>query len=436
QCQNSHPEILRLEKIIASFNSQYISKDSQVKIHNTTSYTNIKSTVQPSVQNNNNTNVKNKIVIKKSKKVKANKNSVKQSKYFFGSYKSGLDLICSNNKIVTNNKMDNDRVSKLPMQPDLPNAPPSEKTKFHNKFHNSFTKELDKAHKQELKMLTVTSNGHTQFQLTNSCEKFLPGAMNSVSSLTIPTHTFGIMNTPQRIKVTNESFNTPTTVKNITPNLFWINVNNSFIHSLVDTGSEYSSIRSDLISKFNLQITPLPDNEYDYSVGIAGHVPIEGTVVLRIKLLDIDLGEHLFKVIPKLSEDTDEIVLGIDFLIKKELMYCGDRRILKGYHPEYHLWTYQSTTNSVTRIWSEIECRIKSGIKLRPHSKKVVSVNVDLQPYLVGRDNRYDVKNFSYGTEINLIRPLNTDDMPYEHLIDLENPQFELDNQSSYLLNY
>ncbi|CAF4051391.1 unnamed protein product [Rotaria magnacalcarata] len=464
QCQNSHPDILRLEKIIASFNSQYISKESQVKTYNISSHNNIKSSVQPSVQNNNNTNVKNKKVAKKHKKVKVNKNSVKQSKYFRDhtdkkditddwdikdkSKRSDLDIIYSNNKVVTNNKRDNDRVKTLSMQPDLPNKPPSEKTKFHNKFHNSFTKELDKTHKQELKMLTVTSNGHTQFELVGSCEKFNPGAMNTVSSLTIPTHIFGIMNTPQRIKVINESFNTPTTVKNITPNLFWVNVNNSFIHSLVDTGSEYSSIRSDLIAKLNLQITPLPDNECDYSVGLAGHIPIEGTVVLKIKFLDIDLGEHLFKVIPKLSEDTDEIVLGIDFLIKKELIYCGDRRILRGYHPDYHIWTYQSTTNSVTRIWSEIDCKIKTGIKIKPYSKQVVSVNVDLQPHLVDRDTRYDVD-----TEINLIRTLTTDDMPYEHLgkydlryytsfpenlyiVDLVDPQLEINNQSSHLLKY
>ncbi|CAF3518661.1 unnamed protein product [Rotaria socialis] len=341
------------------------------------------------------------------------------------------------------------------MQSDLPDVKIPFEQDLNEKCNPDWVKLLDKqCNTITIKSMIFIDKGHVVGHIVHNTDALPYGAICPVQSLTVPTtHTFGVMNTPIRIPVTNESFNTPTTVRNVTPNLFWVNVNGFFIHSLVDTGSEYSSIREDTLATFNIQATPLADSEINYSLGIAGKVPVLGTVVLNVKFLDIDLKEHLFKVIPKINDETDKIVLGHDFLVQKEIIYCGDRRILRGYDSEFHMWTYQSKLNSVTRIWSEIKCNIKNKFILKPGNVAVVSVDLNMPASLSEPEPSYYIENFSYGTEVNLIRPLNTQDMPYEHLskkdlryytsfpenyyiINLDNPHFELDNQSSYSLYY
>ncbi|CAF4608344.1 unnamed protein product, partial [Rotaria magnacalcarata] len=87
---------------------------------------------------------------------------------------------------------------------------------------------------------------------------------------------------------------------------------------------------------------PLNEDEGKFTDSLTGRIPILGTVYLNIKFADIDLNRHKFKVLPKLNDDTDELVLGNDFLVSKELTFCGDRHLLRGYYKEGIIWTYQS----------------------------------------------------------------------------------------------
>ncbi|CAF3748406.1 unnamed protein product [Rotaria socialis] len=246
-------------------------------------------------------------------------------------------------------------------------------------------------------MLTLEDRGHyTLSRLVHNNNSFDPGDSTLISSLHVPyPHIFGILNKTRRIQVTNESFNTPTTVRNVTPNQFWVNVNNVFIYSLVDSGAELSSIRQDIVEKLKLEMLPLNDDERKFSFSLAGKIPILGIVYLRISLTDVELNTHRFKVVPKISVDTDKLVLGQDFLISKELIYCGDRRILRGYYSNDIIWAYKSEEFKITRILSNISCYSKSALKVKSHSNIEVPVKVDLPSHLVDNETNYEIKNFS-----------------------------------------
>ncbi|CAF4453923.1 unnamed protein product, partial [Rotaria magnacalcarata] len=198
---------------------------------------------------------------------------------------------------------------------------------------------------------------------------------------------------------------------------------------------------------------PLNDDECKFTDSLTGRIPILGTVYLNIKLADIDLNRHKFKVLPKLNDDTDELVLGHDFLVSKELTFCGDRHLLRGYYKEGIIWTYQSEESKVTRILSDISCYSKSAFKVKPNSTVEIPVRVDLPSYLVDDNANYIIKNFSYATYLNLIRPLNIDDLPDDgspkyqlryytsypdnfYIANLKEPIFELENQTPKELSY
>ncbi|CAF3692408.1 unnamed protein product, partial [Rotaria socialis] len=431
-CQNSHPELLKLEKSIASFNSSFVANNS---VNNNT-----QQNLNPLPTNNQFEVLKNKVSLNiNNKGAKVNK----KSKY-------------QDNKQNRNNHKQHDiAIKNEAPQKVLTEQKPNPIKQLENKFNPSWTQELDKQGEgQDIKMLTVVDRGHTLLRSVHNNNAFDGGDSTLINSLHTPyPHMFGILNKTRRIQVTNESFNTPTTVRNVTPNQFWVNVNNVFIYSLVDSGAEHSSIRQDIVEKLNLEMLPLNDDERKFSVDLAGKIPILGTVYARVNLTDVELNTHRFKVVPKISEDTDELVLGQDFLISKELIYCGDRRILRGYYDNDIIWTYKSEDSKITRILSNISCYSKSSLKVKPHSNIEVPVKVDLPSHLVDNETTYEIKNFSYATYLNLIRPLNTDDIPDDgstkyqlryytsypdnlYIVDLKEPVMELDNQSNKDLNY
>ncbi|CAF3663936.1 unnamed protein product, partial [Rotaria socialis] len=336
-CQNSHPELLKLEKSIASFNSSFVANNS---VNNNT-----QQHLNPLPTNNQFEVLKNKVSLnvnnkgsKVNKKSKVNsKNKAKNLKQPKEPRKTAYQVYQDNKQNRNNHKQHDIAIKNEAPQKELPKQTNPIK-QLENKFNPSWTKELDKnCEGQYIKMFT----GHTLLRSVHNNNAFGGGDSTLINSLHTPyPHMFGILNKTRRIQVTNESFNTPTTVRNVTPNQFWVNVNNVFIYSLVDSGAEHSSIRQDIVEKLNLEMLPLNEAERKFSVGLAGKIPILGTVYVRINLTDVELNTHRFKVVPKISEDTDELVLGQDFLISKELIYCGDRRILRGYYANDIIWTY------------------------------------------------------------------------------------------------
>ncbi|CAF4328694.1 unnamed protein product, partial [Rotaria magnacalcarata] len=352
-------------------------------------------------------------------------------------------------------KNKNNTDESLKLKKPLPPAkiPPIEEMEA--KCNTEWTKELDKEWDVlKGKISTVIYQGQVKSRAVHNNNPFDAGSSILINSLHAPYPSmYGITNTPRRIKITNESFNTDTMVRNVKTNYFWVNLNNHFIYTLVDSGADRSSIRKDIIDKFKIEMLPLNDDECKFTDSLTGRILILGTVYLNIKLADIDLHLHKFKVLPKLNEDTDELVLGHDFLVSKELTFCGDRHLLRGYYKEGIIWTYQSEESKVTRILSDISCYSKSAFKVKPNSTVEIPVRVDLSSYLVDDNANYIIKNFSYATYLNLIRPLNIDDLPDDgspkyqlryytsypdnfYIANLKEPIFELENQTPKELNY
>ncbi|CAF4923866.1 unnamed protein product, partial [Rotaria socialis] len=130
---------------------------------------------------------------------------------------------------------------------------------------------------------------------------------------------------------------------------------------------------------------------------------------------------------------------------------AGDLTLISSPHTPYaHMFAEEF---KITRILSNISCYSKSALKVKSHSNIKVPVKVDLPSHLVDNETNYEIKNFSYATYLNLIRPLNTDDIPDDgstkyqlryytsypdnfYIVDLKEPIMELDNQSNKDLNY
>ncbi|CAF4782471.1 unnamed protein product [Rotaria socialis] len=399
----------------------------------------------------NNVSIDSKKLKYKSKGRKNKKDPVKRKEKDGNYVLTDYIKYCKNHKNFLNQKEEAAKEKNRPSPKPLPDSSPDGATVLYKKLNPAWTEQLDKQH---IKTLELTNNGHKLWTLVSNNKPHYPGAMVTLQTLTVPEpRTYGVINKTRRIKVTNESFNTPTSVKNVTPNLFWVNVHNKFVYSLVDTGSEYSSIRQDIVEQLKIDILPLNCNEINYSMGLAGRIPIVGTVLLNVQFYDIDLGRHPFKVIPRISDETDKLVLGHDFLVAKELIYCGDRRILRGYYNDHLMWTYQSKENMVTRIISNISCRAKNDFKVEPNQTVELPVSVNLPKEVLINKTNYDIENFSYGIEANLIRPLNTDDVPLHesdkddlrkytsypdnfYVLNFMNPEIKLENQSNKLINY
>ncbi|CAF2068091.1 unnamed protein product [Rotaria magnacalcarata] len=452
-CKNTHPEVLRLEKVIASYDNK-LCRVKEVKISKNIGKVNniVKQEHIPVVKQSENTNkVKNKKVNNKNKNNKKGKVQRKTGKQSGVLKSHSYEQFCHNQQNIKNMKLETEKIKDSPLLKPLPDQALTVDDQLHSLFSPDWTQRLDR---QNVKMISAMSNGQLQFTTVHGNNPFKPGTINLVQTLHNPEpRTFGIMNKSRRIRVTNESFNTPTTVKNVTPNQFWVNANNKFIYSLVDTGSEYSSVREDVVQQLNLKINPLNCNQANYTIGLGGKIPILGTVELNIKLLDVNLQNHIFKVTPNISEETDQLVLGHDFLVAKSLIYCGDRRMLRGYYTKNIIWSYQSQENSVTRILSNINCYTENKLRVEPNSVLDTNLNVDLPEYMINMKEKCDIDNFSYGIELNLVRPLNTHDKSYPdpnkyniryytaypdnfYVLDPSSPKIKLENQTNKLLNY
>ncbi|CAF2013576.1 unnamed protein product, partial [Rotaria magnacalcarata] len=346
-CKNSHPELLKLEKVIASYNNNFIApstvptitKSSTSTVHNhVPSQLNINNNSVPKDQNIVNSNIQSNL----NKKSKLNsKRKDKKGKEVKKRKQTDLENHSNNNqnrknqlKWSNDNSNNPDYKEQSPkQQKQLPPKPNTVIEDLEAKCNTEWTKELDKeCDVLQGKISTVIYQGQVKSRAVHNNNPFDAGSSILINSLHAPYHTtYGITNTPRRIKITNESFNTDTTVRNVKTNYFWVNLNNHFIYSLVDSGADRSSIRKDILDKFKIEMLPLNDDECKFTDSLTGRIPILGTVYLNIKLADIDLNRHKFKVLPKLNEDTDELVLGHDFLVSKELTFCGDRHLLRGY---------------------------------------------------------------------------------------------------------
>ncbi|CAF2149037.1 unnamed protein product, partial [Rotaria magnacalcarata] len=349
-CKNSHPELLKLEKVIASYNNNFIAPSTVPTVIK--SSTSTVPTVQSQLNVNNNSVPKEQITINSNVKSNLNNKSKLHSKI---KGKKGKEVKKrkqtdleghSNNYQNRKNHLkwakDNDN---NPKYKDLPPETISPIQEMEAKCNVPWTKDLDKEQdaQQEAKISTVIYQGQVKSREVHNNNSFDAGSSIRINSLHAPyPSTYSITNTPRRIKITNESFNTDTTVRNVKTNYFWVNLNNHFIYSLVDSGADRSSIRKDIVDKFKIEIVPLNDDECKFTDSLTGRIPILGTVYLNIKLADIDLNRHQFKVLPKLNDDTDELVLGHDFLVSKELTFCGDRHLLRGFYKEGIIWTFQS----------------------------------------------------------------------------------------------
>ncbi|CAF4756076.1 unnamed protein product [Rotaria socialis] len=459
-CKNSHPELLKLEKVIASYNNNFIAP-STVPTINKSSTSTVPNNVQPQLNINNNSVPKEQIIINSNVKSKLNKKSklnskvkVKKGKEVKERKQTDLEKFSNNNQNSKNHAKLANNVSLKPKKP-LPDKAPTVIEDLEAKCNVPWTKDLDKAgDQQESKISTVIYQGQVKSREVHNNNSFDAGSSIRINSLHAPyPSSYGITNTPRRIKITNESFNTDTTVRNVKTNYFWVNLNNHFIYSLVDSGADCSSVRKDIVDKFKIDIVPLADDESKCSKSLTGLIPTLGTVWLNIKLADVDLKLHKFKVVPKLNDDTDELVLGHDFLVSKELTFCGDRRLLRGFYKEGIIWTFQSEESKMTRILSDISCFSKSALKVKPKSTVEIPVRVDLPSHLVDDNANYVIKNFSYATFLNLIRPLNIEDLPYDdspkyqlryytsypdnfYIVNLKEPIMELENQTKKELSY
>ncbi|CAF2150406.1 unnamed protein product, partial [Rotaria magnacalcarata] len=442
-CKNSHPELLKLEIVIASYSNKFIAPSTVPTITKSSTST-VHNNVPSQLNIHNNSVPKDQNIVNKSVQSNLNKKSKlnskvkgKRGKEVKKCKQTHLEEHSNNNQNRKNHlKWSNDNSNipdyknqSLKLKEPLPDAQISPIKELENECNTEWTKELDKEYDaQASKISTVIYQGQVKSRAVHNNNPFDAGSSILINSLHAPyPSTYGITNTPRRIKITNESFNTDTTVRNVKTNYFWVNLNNHFIYTLVDSGADRSSIRKDILDKFKIEMLPLNEDECKFTDSLT--------------------------VLPKLNEDTDELVLGHDFLVSKELTFCGDRHLLRGYYKEGIIWTYQSEESKVTRILSDISCYSKSAFKVKPNSTVETPVRVDLPSYLVDDNANYIIKNFSYATYLNLIRPLNIDDLPDDgspkyqlryytsypdnfYIANLKEPIFELENQTPKELSY
>ncbi|CAF3414798.1 unnamed protein product [Rotaria socialis] len=324
---------------------------------------------------------------------------------------------------------------------------------LNNQFNPSWTTQLDENCDNSVKNSTQSvDDGKVICNLVNNDEEFKTGDVSMFNTLHAESYPVVILNKANHITVTHESYNTPWTTKTITQNCFWVNANGKFIKTLVDNGADNGSIRKDLVDKWGLDVIPLKTNEPNFAKGIAGNVEILGKVSINIKFLDIDMGDFVFHINEKSNDDDDQLVLGQDFLTHHELIYYGDQRVLQGYLPNGLCWSYQSKPNSVRRIISDIRCSTVNAFEIPANESQTVEVKFDIPSYLVNLDIACNIPNFSYGTQTNLIRPLNIIDRRFEkkkypinhylaspknfYHLDISQPKFKIINSSKNSLIY
>ncbi|CAF2185253.1 unnamed protein product [Rotaria magnacalcarata] len=157
-------------------------------------------------------------------------------------------------------------------------------------------------------------------------------------------------------------------------NLIYTVLQGSLIKTLIDSGSMESSIRIDLVNSLGIRIVPLRQGEPNFSMGIAGEIPILGRCIINISFLDICPGPFSFKIIPKLDETTDSLVLGIDYLMHMGLKINGYNNMIKGETDNGLNWLYYSNDNEVRRIMCDVDCRLKGDLSLRQNEQGTVEI--------------------------------------------------------------
>ncbi|CAF2052801.1 unnamed protein product [Rotaria magnacalcarata] len=230
-CKNSHPELLKLEKVIASYNNNFIApstvpttnKSSTSTVPNTDqSQLNINNNSVPKVQNIVNSNIKSNL----NKKSKLNsKRKDKKGKEVKERKQTDFEKHSNNNQNRKNHEKSAKNISSK-QQKELPPEKSSPIQEMEAKCNVDWTKELDKECDVHMgKISTVIYQGQVKSRAVHNNNPFDAGSSILINSLHAPyPSTYGITNTPRRIKITNESFNTDTTVRNVKTNYFWVNL--------------------------------------------------------------------------------------------------------------------------------------------------------------------------------------------------------------------
>ncbi|CAF2156514.1 unnamed protein product [Rotaria magnacalcarata] len=293
-CKNSHPELLKLEKVIASYNNNFIAP-STVPTTNKSSTSTVPNNVQSQLNIDNNSGSKVQSIVNNNVKSNLNKKSKldsklkgKKGKEVKKRKQTDLEEYLNNDQNRKNQAKLANNISSKPKK-QLPDAKISPIKELEDKCNVAWTKELDKEwDEQASKISTVIYQGQGKSRAVHNNNPFDAGSSILIHSLHAPyPSSYGITNTPRRIKITNESFNTDTTVRNVKTKYFWVNLNNHFIYTLVDSGVDRSAIRKDILDKFKIEMLPLNDDECKFTDSLTGRIPILGTVYLNIKFADL-----------------------------------------------------------------------------------------------------------------------------------------------------
>ncbi|CAF2178849.1 unnamed protein product [Rotaria magnacalcarata] len=284
-----------------------------------------------------------------------------------------------------------------------------------NSFNPEWTAQLDQQNDQYIKSIEFIDEGRRICKFVGSSEEFNSGDSAMFNSLNAPeSHPLIILNKERRITVTNESFDTPWTTKTVVQNYFLVSANDYFVPTLIDTGAENCSVRKDLVDEWGITIMEL-HNPNLCTIGMGGKIPILGKVLLNIKFLDIELGFFEFHVVPHTNDKVDQLTLGHDFLVAKELIYRGDIRAMQGFLPDNILWTYQYKPGRIRRILSNIRGFAEELVEIPTNSEKAVKLKLDVPTYLISPYMPDKLNNVAYGVQTHVVRPLNMEDKNYEN---------------------
>ncbi|CAF4182224.1 unnamed protein product, partial [Rotaria magnacalcarata] len=445
-CEFGDPEIVRLDRVIASFQP--------VKITKTNIELKLASKNKPAASHSS-TNIHhhqhqgiNKVVSKVNKMSKMG---------------TDLEKFMRNKKRLNNSKEKSKRVSlkinsislpeqsvKINNQYKLSNSEQSVES-LQNLFSPEWTKEFDQTsviNEQAVKRMEFYDNNKLVCSFADSKSEFKENDCVIINSLEQPvSHPLLIKNEINKIQVRQDIFDDD---KKVVECKFYVNLKGKSYHALIDSGSQESSIRVDLCNELNLEIIPLAKNEVNFSNGTAGKIPILGRVTINVKFMDVDPGLHTFKVFPNSGPLCDEIVLGQDYLIQKKIKYFGSKRLIRGYLPNNKPWSYQYNNNLIRRVICDIDCKLNKDLELKPGESIIANVNCEFPQHYDDENINFEIKNFSGATQAHFVKHIQEDtvlypeqfnDIPTQndsiyYIVNLDSPKLELYNDTNCILNY
>ncbi|CAF2117912.1 unnamed protein product [Rotaria magnacalcarata] len=444
-CIYGDPDVLALERIILTFSSNKITintNDADTIHEHRTVDTLSTPTTLPATQVSTSPGCKSEV------KDKVNKNT---------RFIKDLTKSLGNGKVIKHMptaQKDNSEYSPKRMSTNTINESYTDKvynafSKLNNDYNPGWTNELDNVNDPDIqvnKRLEFYDNGKKIVSFAGSGE-FKNDDLVMVHSLENPvSRPLIIHNVKNQIKIENDVFTNEFEYEE--PN-FWINIDNELYLSLVDSGSEESSVREDIVEKLKVPIIPLRPGELNYSICAAGKIPILGRAELNIKFLDIEVGPHIFKIFPKNNNLTDQIVLGQDFLIKKKLKYFGYKNLLRGYLPNGKPWSYHSDKHQIRRTLCDIECKLNKQIILDSGESTITKFKFDCSQYFTDENLNLKDSKISGATQLHIVKVIGSDDsaiegantdnnieVPEYYTINIEQPFLELHNVTNNTITH